>query len=90
MTGGNGTGGNFEDQNFSLKHSGPGILSMAPAGLHSNGFFISTAMTQWLDGKHMVFGQVVEGMDVLKKIESFGSLSGNTSKKIMVADCGQC
>ncbi|XP_067946643.1 peptidyl-prolyl cis-trans isomerase-like [Watersipora subatra] len=93
----NGTGGKsiygakFDDENFILKHSEPGMLSMANAGPNTNGsqFFITTAVTEWLDGKHTVFGKVVEGMDVIKKIEGYGSKAGRTSKTITIADCGE-
>ncbi len=93
----NGTGGKsiygekFADENFKLKHTGPGVLSMANAGPNTNGsqFFLCTVETNWLDGKHCVFGNVTKGMDVVKKVESYGSQNGQTSAKIIVADCGQ-
>ncbi|CAN7068897.1 hypothetical protein Bca4012_086553 [Brassica carinata] len=97
FTAGNGTGGEsiygdkFKDENFAKKHTGAGILSMANSGPNTNGsqFFICTAETSWLDGKHVVFGKVVEGMEVVKAIEKVGSSSGTTKKKVVVADCGQ-
>ncbi len=97
FTRGNGTGGEsiygmkFADENFTLKHTTPGLLSMANAGPNTNGsqFFLTTVATPWLDGKHVVFGSVVEGMDVVSTIEKVGSRSGQTSEPVVIADCGQ-
>jgi peptidylprolyl isomerase len=97
FTKGNGTGGEsiygekFADENFKHKHTTPGLLSMANAGPGTNGsqFFVTTVPCPWLDGKHVVFGKVLEGMEIVKKIESYGSQSGKTSKVITIADCGQ-
>ncbi|XP_005365516.1 peptidyl-prolyl cis-trans isomerase A-like [Microtus ochrogaster] len=93
----NGTGGRsiygekFEDENFILKNTGPGILSMANAGPNTNGsqFFIYTTKTEWLDGKHVVFGKVKEGRNIVEAMERFGSRNGKTGKKITISDCGQ-
>ena len=93
----NGTGGKsiygnkFADENFQLKHTEPGLLSMANAGPNTNGsqFFITTVITSWLDGKHVVFGKVTDGMDVVRAMEAVGSGSGKTSAEVKIASCGE-
>lgn len=83
-------GRKFPDENFKLKHTGPGILSMANSGRNTNGsqFFICTAQTTWLDGAHVVFGQVVGGYDVVEKMERQGSRRGGVRGVVKIANCG--
>ncbi|KAL3473843.1 cyclophilin-like domain-containing protein [Aspergillus californicus] len=96
FTRGNGTGGKsiygekFADENFALKHDRPFLLSMANAGKNTNGsqFFITTVVTDWLDNAHVVFGEVVEGQDVVKTVESLGSSSGAPKKAVTISKSG--
>ena len=96
-TRGNGTGGEsiygetFKDENFKKKHFGMGTLSMANAGPNTNGsqFFLCTAATPWLDGKHVVFGKVIEGLQSVKAMEKVGSRGGDTKQRVVVTGCGE-
>ena len=98
FTKGNGTGGKsiygekFEDENFKIKHTKPYLLSMANAGKNTNGsqFFITFVPCSWLDGKHVVFGEVVDGQKVVDKMHSYGSGDGKPKQKMTIVDCGQC
>merc|ERR1711937_19688 len=93
----NGTGGKsiygakFANENFILKHTGEGILSMANSGPGTNGsqFFLCTSKTAWLDNKHVVFGSVTSGMDVVSKMEAVGSKDGAVSKPVVIVRSGQ-
>ena len=84
-------GGKFPDENFRLEHTIPGTLSMANSGPNTNGsqFFICTAVTDWLDGKHVVFGYVSKGLNVIRCVESLGSRSGATDVPITIQQCGE-
>ncbi|CAD6566646.1 MAG: Multifunctional pyrimidine synthesis protein CAD [Tremellales sp. Tagirdzhanova-0007] len=98
FTAGNGTGGKsiygnkFADENFKLRHERPFLLSMANAGPNTNGsqFFVTTVVTPWLDGKHVVFGEVTQGQDLVKKIETYGSDSGKPKTNVQITASGTC
>ena len=97
FTNGNGTGGEsiygmkFADENFKLKHDKKYLLSMANAGPNTNGsqFFITFIKTPWLDGKHVVFGEVLKGQDVVDQLEKIGTQSGKTNQKVIITDSGE-
>tara|TARA_B100000768_G_C11088427_1_gene293854 strand:- start:181 stop:477 length:297 start_codon:yes stop_codon:yes gene_type:complete len=84
-------GGRFADEGFSIKHTKPGLLSMANSGPDTQGsqFFVTTAETQWLDGKHAVFGEVTDGMEVVRAVEALGTPEGTPSKPVIITACGE-
>ena len=84
-------GSRFNDENFKLKHTRGNLLSMANAGPNTNGsqFFITFVETAWLDGRHVVFGEVLEGQDIIKALEAIGSGSGQTKQKAVIRDSGE-
>ncbi|GMG21897.1 unnamed protein product [Ambrosiozyma monospora] len=84
-------GAKFPDENFKVRHDKPGLLSMANSGPNTNGsqFFITTVETPWLDGAHVVFGEVVEGYDTVKKMEATGTRSGQVKEEIKIEDSGE-
>ncbi|RWS23553.1 peptidyl-prolyl cis-trans isomerase-like protein [Leptotrombidium deliense] len=93
----NGTGGKsiygktFDNENFNLKHTRPGLVAMANTGPNTNNsqFYITLAPTPWLDGRNVVFGSVVEGFDLLQRYEQYGTQSGKPTAKIVINDCGE-
>ncbi|CAE8625106.1 unnamed protein product, partial [Polarella glacialis] len=97
FTRGDGTGGEsiygekFRDENFQMRHTAKGMLSMANSGPNTNGsqFFITTAVTPHLDGKHVVFGKVLSGYEIVQKMERCGSSGGKTSKRVSIHSCGE-
>ena len=84
-------GPRFEDENFTVKHSEPGIVSMANSGRNSNGgqFFITLVKAPWLDGRQVAFGKVIEGMDIVELIQAAGTSSGAPKQTITISDCGE-
>ncbi|EJD38343.1 hypothetical protein AURDEDRAFT_172582 [Auricularia subglabra TFB-10046 SS5] len=85
-------GDKFPDENFEVKHTGPGLLSMANSGPNTNGcqFFITTAPCDFLDGKHVVFGKVIEGMLTVRKIENVATGANNRPKlAVKIVECGE-
>lgn len=97
ITNRNGSGGesiygrSFPDENFKMKHDTPGLLSMANAGPNTNSsqFFITLVPCQWLDGKHVVFGKVIEGMNTVRLMEEEGTSSGYVKKSVVITNCGE-